>query len=591
MTTITGLTAARMLAIEAASVVDGDVDGDNLILVKHDGSTINAGNVRGPAGDAGPAGSDLVVVTAQNILDIGVANQIRAGRQLTATDFTNMGLSAPIALWNLSNLNDSSGNGRNLSNKGSVPFTTGINGLPTTAAQFNGGSQGLYIADTGGSDPFRIRVGTVGAWVRPIYTGGYQGVLGKFGTTDGNRLWWMDIEPDGRVSFKFSTTGLTSGQKTVTSGARVCDNAWHFVVGQFDGAEMRIYVDGVLDGLFYSPTIIYAGAAAPTTVGCMAVDASNVAMNPLQGRVDEAFVTSEILSEAQIRNLYSAKIAHSLGSVPKRAGLTVVRRKKGAALIAGDFPTQPVRLYNFSAGVLTDQGSNGQALTASGSPASISGVDGSAGNAYKLAVQTSGKFTSTDTGLPSGTGSRSCGLWFAHAVTQVNPALISWGSGSGTASHALWITSEGLIAARTPVGTDMTGSKYVSDGRWHLAVLTEEASPADSMKRKLYLDGVMVGNENTLNSITLAGASKFVIGNWPDAASGVPTFDGAIDSVFVCNYVLDPKDIAVLYAKGSQALGVSPKNVGDHVESMTSTDLLCLFDTLETQDQVNLVVA
>lgn len=47
MATITGLTAARMLAIEAASVVDGEVVGDNLILTKHDASTIDAGNVRG----------------------------------------------------------------------------------------------------------------------------------------------------------------------------------------------------------------------------------------------------------------------------------------------------------------------------------------------------------------------------------------------------------------------------------------------------------------------------------------------------------------------------------------------------------------
>lgn len=53
MATVTGLTAARMLAIEAASVVDGDVVVNNLILTKHDGSTIDAGNVRGPTGATG----------------------------------------------------------------------------------------------------------------------------------------------------------------------------------------------------------------------------------------------------------------------------------------------------------------------------------------------------------------------------------------------------------------------------------------------------------------------------------------------------------------------------------------------------------
>lgn len=56
MATVTGLTAARMVQIEAASVVDGDVVGGNLILTKHDGSTINAGSVVGPTGPQGPQG-------------------------------------------------------------------------------------------------------------------------------------------------------------------------------------------------------------------------------------------------------------------------------------------------------------------------------------------------------------------------------------------------------------------------------------------------------------------------------------------------------------------------------------------------------
>lgn len=58
MATVDGMSKARMLAIEAASVVDGAVVGDNLILEKHDGSTINAGNVRGPQGIQGPAGTN-----------------------------------------------------------------------------------------------------------------------------------------------------------------------------------------------------------------------------------------------------------------------------------------------------------------------------------------------------------------------------------------------------------------------------------------------------------------------------------------------------------------------------------------------------
>ena len=58
MATVTGLTAARMAGIEAASVVGGSIVGDNLILTRFDTSEIDAGNVRGPtgAGVTGPTG-------------------------------------------------------------------------------------------------------------------------------------------------------------------------------------------------------------------------------------------------------------------------------------------------------------------------------------------------------------------------------------------------------------------------------------------------------------------------------------------------------------------------------------------------------
>lgn len=56
MATITGLTAARMLEIEGDSIVDGEIIGGKLILTKHDGTTVDAGPVVGPAGPSGPPG-------------------------------------------------------------------------------------------------------------------------------------------------------------------------------------------------------------------------------------------------------------------------------------------------------------------------------------------------------------------------------------------------------------------------------------------------------------------------------------------------------------------------------------------------------
>jgi len=64
MTAVTGLTAARMAEIEAASVVSGEIVGDDLILTKFDASTVNAGDVRGPQGLQGDPGNDGVGIPA-----------------------------------------------------------------------------------------------------------------------------------------------------------------------------------------------------------------------------------------------------------------------------------------------------------------------------------------------------------------------------------------------------------------------------------------------------------------------------------------------------------------------------------------------
>lgn len=84
MATATGMTAARMLQIEGASVVSGEVVGDDLILKTHNGVTFNAGNVRG---DVGPSGSsdpqelaDLVnEVGGPNPLAVAIDDKIAAG--------------------------------------------------------------------------------------------------------------------------------------------------------------------------------------------------------------------------------------------------------------------------------------------------------------------------------------------------------------------------------------------------------------------------------------------------------------------------------------------------------------------------------
>jgi Chaperone of endosialidase len=79
---VTSFTAERMLEIENTTVVDGEVQGDNLILVTREGTLIDAGSVRGPQGTPGPA--------ALKLDDVGDVNApAPANRQVLAFDFAS----------------------------------------------------------------------------------------------------------------------------------------------------------------------------------------------------------------------------------------------------------------------------------------------------------------------------------------------------------------------------------------------------------------------------------------------------------------------------------------------------------------------
>ena len=118
----------------------------------------------------------------------------------------------------------------------------------------------------------------------------------------------------------------------------------------------------------------------------------------------------------------------------------------------------------------------------------------------------------------------------------------------------------------------------------------EDNAAGDLVKQKLYVDGRLASGATALTSVVLGSpgvTTKFRIGANSD---GGGPFTGQIDAVFVTTSILTPADVMKLYAKGSQSLGASPKNPGDHVEAMRATDLLCVFDSLEPQHAVDLAV-
>jgi hypothetical protein len=533
-----------------------------------------------------PAGSGAgLALNRAAVLDVGMAGQVRAGRQLTAGDFTALGLSAPRGLWNLSDLTDASGNARALTNKGAVTFANGINGAATTAAQFTGSTaQALYIADIGAADPFRITTGSWGCWFRTAKRGVGQHVLSRMGSAGTNAVSAYTLALGASATQATASASDGTNATVCTGTSDLGDDRWHFAVVTFDGTTIRLYVDGALDATAaFAATINQV--AVPLNVGGYGADGATAAGSPFYGRVDEAFVSADVLSDEQVRNLYCARIPHTLGLVPSGVKLNVTRRRRGGAWAVADFPVQPLRLYNFTGGALTDQGSGNVLLGNAGTaPLTVAGADGAVAGALAFGATAGAHLAGLDTALPQGVASRSHGCWFKTTTTSGTMILLAWGTQAANAEF-IYLNTGTLY---TQSGGDAVGAGTPADGQWHHVVVVGDNAAVDGVRRRLYLDGRLIVGSAVLGSVVLAGGSSFRIGA---QTNGTAPYSGQIDGVFITDAVLTAAQVAALWAKGAQALAPSPKNAGDHVEAWDAAAVYATFDTLDSNWQVDLGVA
>ena len=165
------------------------------------------------------------------------------------------------------------------------------------------------------------RAVTALAWVRaPVNPGPLRVIVAKGGTACDAASFSLYNGVPSAQGPQFYICNGSQAYFTPSAGTGVWDGQWHLVVGTFDGARVRLYVDGrqVGSGTAAPTSIQYALPERRFTIG----DYINTCPNPgvLNGDIDEVRVYSRALSPTEIARLAAAPGPNPPPLVPDGGG-------------------------------------------------------------------------------------------------------------------------------------------------------------------------------------------------------------------------------------------------------------------------------
>jgi hypothetical protein len=140
---------------------------------------------------------------------------------------------------------------------------------------------------------------TVEAWIKPTSNSQTAKIVAKHqDSTDVQGTLGIST---GGASFEATCGGTYHG---IVGGTALVANAIHHIVGVYDGAHIRIYVDGVEDAAAVAASGSLANNNWPWAIG--ALKPSGAGNNNFAGWIDEAAVYAATLSSARIAAHYAA---------------------------------------------------------------------------------------------------------------------------------------------------------------------------------------------------------------------------------------------------------------------------------------------
>jgi len=372
---------------------------------------------------------------------------------------------------------------------------------------------------------------TLSAWIRTNETYWYSSIIAK------------KVEPDPAIGYDLCTfngkaaTGLlyTSGHThnggIVFSDTLVVDGQWHLLTSTYDGSEMRMYVDGQLDGsLAYSDG--YESNTEPLKIGYYYYpynDGQEGSHNrALNGAIDEVRIYNRALAQSEITELYNEE--SEFPPLPPTVGLVAHYKLDGTS------------------GAVVDETGNYDGVNFG----ATRGVTGKVGNAFYFDES---DYVSTDL-IPSIYATASLwiypegpGLGLPHGGFLGTGITTDGGKDCWSLS---WSSDTEAVAIAFYEGNSVNGSIPVSNpGSVPLGVFSHIAVVVNDTNTSLYINGELSGTGTLLSSQDRHDRG-LLIGRHYVTGGGASTMRGKIDEVRIYNRALTQFEITELYNEGSE---------------------------------------
>lgn len=206
-----------------------------------------------------------------------------------------------LAHYRFESLYDSSGNNRTLTLAGGANADSTTKKLGGASYNFDGIDDALYTTASGFDGLSAL---TVSAWIYVDTKGNFEHIIAKgFGVSSADVMAWLIFFDDSADQKLYFGVSNGSSKFEILSDSAITTGTWIHVVGHWDGATVRMYLNNVLQAstLACSSMANINDVTYPLTFGRRPVN--NDAY--FDGRLDEVLIWSRAISLSEIAYLYN----------------------------------------------------------------------------------------------------------------------------------------------------------------------------------------------------------------------------------------------------------------------------------------------